>query len=99
MFSCCLSLSSLPDISKWNTKNVGNMSKMFIQCLSLNSLPNIGKWNTNNCYLMIQMFTGCISLTSLANISNLITPFTRTYSMLTNCFSLIEKQDNEVMYI
>jgi len=48
---------------------------------------------------MIQMLTGCISLTSLPNISNLITPFTRTYSMLTNCFSLIEKQDNEVMYI
>ena len=25
MFSCCYSLNSLPDISKWDTKNVTNM--------------------------------------------------------------------------
>ena len=29
MFSECKSLSSLPDISKWNTNNVTNMSYMF----------------------------------------------------------------------
>ena len=32
MFSGCLSLSSLPDISKWNTNNVNNMSGMFCGC-------------------------------------------------------------------
>ena len=40
----CLSLSSLPDISKWNTINVNNMSEMFSNCLSLlnffNNLDN-----------------------------------------------------------
>ena len=44
IFYNCLSLSSLPDISKWNTNNVNNMSEMFSHCLSLlyffNSLDN-----------------------------------------------------------
>ena len=29
MFFGCSSLSSLPDISKWNTNNVTNMNNMF----------------------------------------------------------------------
>ena len=48
MFSYCSSLSSLPDISKWNTINVNNMSYMFSECSSLSSLPDISKWNTTN---------------------------------------------------
>ena len=35
MFDGCLSLSSLPDISKWNTNNVTNMSEMFYGCLNI----------------------------------------------------------------
>ena len=35
MFHESESLSSLPDISKWNTNNVTNMSKMFSGCISL----------------------------------------------------------------
>ena len=35
MFSECKSLSSLPDISKWNTNNVDNMCYMFIGCLDI----------------------------------------------------------------
>ena len=48
MFEGCLSLSSLPDISKWNTSNITNMSYMFEGCLSLLSLPDISKWNNTN---------------------------------------------------
>ena len=48
MFYGCSLLSSLPDISKWNTNNVTNMNYMFCKCLSLSSLPDISKWNTNN---------------------------------------------------
>ena len=44
----CKQLSSLPDISKWNTNNVTNMSYMFYECKQLSSLPDISKWNTNN---------------------------------------------------
>ena len=48
MFYECSSLKSLPDISKWNTNNVTDMSNMFCGCNSLQSLPDISKWNTNN---------------------------------------------------
>ena len=46
MFYKCSSLSSLPDISKWNTSSVTNMRYMFNGCSSLSSLPDISKWNT-----------------------------------------------------
>ena len=35
MFHNCHTLISLPDISKWNTQNVENMSFMFCDCFSL----------------------------------------------------------------
>ena len=47
MFEGCSSLSSLPDISKWNIKNVTNMNCLFKGCSSLTSLPDISKWNTS----------------------------------------------------
>ena len=43
MFDGCNSLISLPDISKWNTSNVTDMSGMFDGCNSLISLPRISK--------------------------------------------------------
>ena len=43
MFYGCSSLLSLPDFSKWNTKNVISMSYMFSGCESLLSLPDIPK--------------------------------------------------------
>ena len=61
-FFKCSSLSSLPDISKWNTNNVDNMSKMFIYCESLSSLPDISKWNTSNVNDIFGMFLNCESL-------------------------------------
>ena len=43
MFNGCSKLSSLPDISKWNTNNVTNYEDIFDQCLKLSKLPNIFK--------------------------------------------------------
>ena len=43
MFYQCSSLTSLPNISNWNTNNVTNMNGMFDQCLSLISLPDFSK--------------------------------------------------------
>ena len=40
MFDGCSSLSSLPDISKWNTKINTNICYMFSECSSLLSLPD-----------------------------------------------------------
>ena len=63
MFDNCSLLLSLPDISKWNTNNVKNMSWMFSNCKSLSSLPDISKWNTNKVTDMSGMFYNCKSLT------------------------------------
>ena len=68
MFNNCRSLSSLPDISKWNTNNVKNMSWMFCNCRSLSSLPDILKWITNNVNDMSYMFSKFNSLISLPDI-------------------------------
>ena len=67
MFCGCISLISLPDISKWNTNNVTDMSWMFCRCESLISLPDISKWNTNNVTNMDYMFNGCKSLKMVGN--------------------------------
>ena len=37
MFSFCTLLTSLPDISKWDIKNISYMNGMFIGCKSLPS--------------------------------------------------------------
>jgi len=62
MFEGCLSLSSLPDISLWNTNNVTDMSYMFEGCSLLSSLPDISKWNTNNVTYMADIFEGCSNI-------------------------------------
>ena len=58
IFYGCSSLSSLPDISKWNTNNAIYMRYMFYGCSLLSSLPDISKWNTNNVSEMQSMFKG-----------------------------------------
>ena len=89
MFDGCSSLSSLPDISKWNTSNVKDMSYMFSGCSSLSSLPDISKWNVSNVNYMhyIYMFSGCSSLSSLPDISKL--NISNVKYMFYGCFSLI----------
>ena len=58
----CSSLSSLPDISKWNTINVTYMSGMLFKCSSLSSLPDISKWNINNVIDMSYIFGNCSNI-------------------------------------
>ena len=72
IFSECKSLKSLPDISKWDIKNVTNMSSMFCGCKSSISLPDISKWYTRNVSYMDYMFNSCSSLISFPNISKWI---------------------------
>ena len=57
IFHNCKLLSSLPDISKWNTQNITNMSNLFDGCESLSSLPDISKWRTDNVTDMSSMFS------------------------------------------
>ena len=56
MFDCCETLSSLPDISKYNTSKVTNMSYMFSGCNILSSLPDISKWDTSKVIDMSGIF-------------------------------------------
>ena len=70
MFYGCILLKSLPDLSKWDTSKVTDMSGMFIYCHSLTSFPGISNWDTSNVTNMSGMFGHCLSLKSLPDISN-----------------------------
>ena len=50
MFNNCLSLSSLPDIYKWNIDNGEDMSWMFHDCSSLLIIPNFSKFERYSLY-------------------------------------------------
>ena len=59
IFCGCNKLSSLPDISKWDTSNVTDMSGMFYKGYTLSSLPDISKWDTSKVTNMSSMFSNC----------------------------------------
>ena len=59
MFYDCSCLSSLPDISIWDTSDVNNMSYMFYNCSFLRSFSDISKWDTSNVTNMSHMFYNC----------------------------------------
>ena len=69
MFAECSSLCDLPDISKFNTSKIIDMSYMFCYCSSLSVLPNISKWNFGNVKNVSWMFFECSSLSSLPDYS------------------------------
>ena len=69
MFAGCISLISMPDISKWDTSNVSDMLALFFSCSSLKSLPDISNWKIDNVKQMENMFKGCNSLLSFPDIS------------------------------
>ena len=70
MFDKCTTLTSLPDISKWNINKFTDMSYMFNNCSSLTSLHDISKWNTKYVTNMSYMFNNCSSLKSLLIFQN-----------------------------
>ena len=45
MFNKCCSLISLPDLSRWNTSKLIDMSFMFNDCISLIFLPDLSNPN------------------------------------------------------
>ena len=67
--SYCSLLTLFPDISKWNTQKVSDMSWMFSFCSELSSLPEISKWNMNNVNDISYMFYKCKALISLPDLS------------------------------
>ena len=59
----------MPDISKWDTRNIFNLSFLFFECSKLEELPDISKWNANNAVYLVGLFFKCSSLISLPDIS------------------------------
>jgi len=47
MFAECLSLSLMPNISRWNMSNVNNSSNILNECKLLKFIPNIYNLNDN----------------------------------------------------
>ena len=89
MFSNCITLISLPDISKLDTSNCTQMDYMFNNCKLLTSLPGISKWNTSNIISMEGIFKNCKSLLNLPDITKWNTSNVINMSyMFCNCESL-----------
>ena len=62
-------IKSFYEISKWDTKNVTDMSFIFAGCESLNHLPDISKWNIKNVRKIAGLFISCIRIETVPNIS------------------------------
>jgi len=68
LFSFC-KITSIPDISKWDTSNFEYIDHMFLHCFNLKSLPDISKWNTSKVKNITNLFTDCRSLEYMPDIS------------------------------
>ena len=68
LFSFC-KITSIPDISKWDTSNVKYMNHMFLHCFDLKSISDISKWNTSKVINIKGLFTDCYKLQYLPDIS------------------------------
>ena len=89
IFSNCLLLKTLPDISNWDTSNVIDTSKIFYNCKNLSIIPDISKWDTSNVIDMNKMFYNCVSLKTLPDISKWNTDnVVNIIKMFYNCLSL-----------
>ena len=94
LFNSFKSLSSLPNISNWNTNKVIDMSHLFDNCSSLLTLPDLSKWNTSNVTNMSYFFNNCCSLLSLPDLSKWNTNNVTDMSYLFyNCSSLLTLPD------
>ena len=65
LFNGINNLIELPDISKWNIRNVKFIQQLFYGCSSLKSLPDISKWNTTNIENLEGLFYECNNLIEL----------------------------------
>ena len=62
-------IKSFYEISKWDTKNVTDISFMFAGCESLNYLPDISKWNIKNVKNISGLFASCIRIETIPDIT------------------------------
>ena len=90
MFLGCDTLSSLSNISNWDTSKVTDMHSMFSGCKILSSLPDISNWDTSKVTDMTCMFRNCNNLSSLPDISKWnISKVTNMNCMFSGCDKLL----------
>ena len=88
LFSFC-KITSIPDISKWDTRNVEYMDQMFLHCFNLKTIPDISKWNTSKVKDISYLFGDCCSLQFLPDISKWNTSNLESMNgLFTGCKSL-----------
>ena len=63
-------MESIPDISKWDTKNVIDMTGMFEKCYNLLYLPDISSWKTSKVEYITLMFAECQKLLRFPDLSS-----------------------------
>ena len=100
MFYSCSSLISLPDISKWNLKNIKKLESIFENCSLLTFLPNISKWKFKNKVKINRfIFKGCNSLLIIPDISkwNIINENINYSSFSSNSISIKEIKSNSLL--
>ena len=68
MFSNCSKITELPEKSKWDMKNVKDVSHMFQNCELLSSLPDLSIWNVCNVETTREIFHNCKSLLIFPNL-------------------------------
>ena len=94
MFSGCLSLISLPDISKMKFNNITNIRGIFFYCSSLSYIDDIGEWEIKNIQDICGIFQYCSSLRSLPDISKWTTTnVTNMDCIFQECSSLSKLPD------
>ena len=94
MFYNCQSLTSVGDLSNWDTSKVASMGYMFYNCRSLTSVGDLSNWDTSKVTSMGGMFKDCPSLASVGDLSNWDTSnVTNIGSIFNNCSSLASVGD------
>jgi surface protein len=90
MFFGCKELILLPDISKWDVKNIKSMAYCFFGCKSLACIPDISRWKVDNCYYFTQLFYGCECLLYLPSFNKWNAKYnSKNDDIITKCISLV----------
>ena len=83
-------LTTLGDISGWQTSTATNMAVLFCSCSQLPAL-DLTNWDTSKCTAMSEMFRNCSVLTAVGDLSNWDTSKVTTFErMFEGCLILSE---------
>lgn len=85
MFQMCHNLTTIGDISNWNTSKVTDMSFLFTQCFKLKNVGDLSKWDTPNVTNMTGLFQTTLASEGL-DLSNWDTSKVTTMETMFNAY-------------